>query len=72
MQLIHEYMEGIPQEAPKAGKPERIIEVCACAICKRSNITLLRREETYVCAPCYRRLLSLRALNGKQKGSAEI
>lgn len=72
MQLIHEYMEGIPQEAPKKGKPERIIEVCTCAICQKSNTTLLKREGTYVCAPCYRRLLSLRALHGQQKESAEV
>ena len=52
---VHDYMEGVPQERPKGGKPERVIETCTCAICKT----------------CYRRLLSLRALEKQQEGEKD-
>lgn len=57
----------------KAPKPRRIVERCACAICHNSRVTLLKREGTYVCGPCYRKLLTLRALEKQQqKERAEI
>ena len=48
------------------GKPRRIVEVCACAICRNSRVTLLKREGAYVCGPCYRKLLMLRTLEKQQ------
>ena len=68
---VHDYMEGVPQERPKSGKPERVLESCTCAICKKGNVTLLKREGAYICKTCYRRLLSLRAL-AKQNGAEEL
>ena len=57
----------------KAPKPRRIVERCACAICHSSRVTLLKREGAYVCGPCYRKLLTLRALEKQQqKERAEI
>lgn len=57
----------------KAPKPRRIVERCACAICHSSRVTLLKREGTYVCGPCYRKLLTLRALEKQQqKEQAEL
>ena len=60
------YVEEL--DMPKGGKPHRVVEVCACAICHRSGVTLLKREGTYVCRPCYGRLLDLRKLEEQQKG----
>ena len=68
---VHDYMEGVPQERPKGGKPERVIETCTCAICKKGNVTLLKREGVYICKTCYRRLLSLRALEKQQEGEKD-
>ena len=51
----------------KPAKPRRVVEVCACAICHNSRVTLLKREGTYVCGPCYQKLLTLRALEKQQK-----
>lgn len=56
---------------PKIGKPRRAAEVCTCAICHRSGVTLLKREGTYVCRPCYGRLLDLRKLEEQQKEREE-
>ena len=46
----------------KPAKPRRVVEVCTCAICHRGDVTLLKREGTYVCGPCYQKLLTLRVL----------
>ena len=57
----------------KPAKPRRVVEVCACAICHNSRVTLLKREGTYVCGPCYKKLLTLRALEKQQqKEQAEL
>ena len=53
------------------GKPRRVAEVCACAICRNSRVTLLKREGAYICAPCYKRLLVLRTLNQRRKEQGE-
>ena len=63
----------IPMSIPRGGKPRRVVEVCTCAICHNSRVTLLKREGTYVCGPCYRKLLTLRALEKQQqKEQAEL
>lgn len=62
----------IPMSIPKNRKHRRA-EACACAICHNSRVTLLKREGAYVCRPCYRKLLTLRALEKQQqKEQAEI
>lgn len=62
----------IPADIPKNRKRRRA-EVCACAICHNSRVTLLKREGAYVCRPCYQKLLTLRALEKQQqKERAEI
>jgi len=49
------------------------VEVCCCAICHKSRVTLLKREGTYVCGPCYQKLLTLRVLEKQQqKERAEL
>ena len=63
----------VPADIPKNSKPRRAVEVCACAICHSSRVTLLKREGAYVCRPCYQKLLTLRALEKQQqKERAEI
>ena len=62
-----EVYNDIPADVPKNSKPQRIVEVCACAICHNSRVTLLKREGTYVCGPCYQKLLTLRALEKQQQ-----
>lgn len=63
----------IPMSIPKNSKHRRAVEVCACAICHSSRVTLLKREGAYVCRPCYQKLLTLRALEKQQqKERAEI
>lgn len=62
-----EVYNDIPADVPKNSKPQRIVAVCACAICHNSRVTLLKREGTYVCGPCYQKLLTLRALEKQQK-----
>ena len=57
----------MPMSIPGRGKPRRVVEVCACAICHNSRVTLLKREGAYVCGPCYRKLLTLRALEKQQQ-----
>lgn len=42
--------------------PRRVVEVCACAICHKSRVTLLKREGAYICGPCYQNLLMLRMM----------
>jgi len=68
--------KALPEIKPpkqKREKPRRIVERCACAICHSSRVTLLKREGAYVCGPCYRKLLTLRALEKQQqKERAEI
>ena len=68
-----EVYNDIPADIPKNGKPRRVVEVCACAICHNSRVTLLKREGAYVCGPCYKKLLTLRALEKhQQKERAEL
>jgi len=67
---------ALPEIRPqkqKREKPRRVVEVCACAICHNSRVTLLKREGAYVCGPCYKKLLTLRELEKQQqKEQAEL
>ena len=47
-----------PPELPKNRKTRHIAGMCVCAICKRGDKTLLKRNGAYICQPCYRELLA--------------
>lgn len=62
-----EVYNDIPADVPKNSKHRRVTCLCACAICHNSRVTLLKREGTYVCGPCYQKLLTLRELEKQQQ-----
>lgn len=46
---------------PKTGnRKPRMGVLCACAVCKKSRVTLLKREGDYFCKPCWERITNLR------------
>lgn len=71
--LDMEPYNDVEERTPKNSKPRRVVEVCVCAICHNSRVTLLKREGAYVCRPCYQKLLTLRTLEKQQqKERAEL
>ncbi len=70
---VQELSDAAIKMLSKTKPQERIVEWCACAICHKRNVTLLKREGAYICGPCYKKLLTLRALEKQQqKEQAEI
>jgi len=58
-----ELMKYMPSHYPKkywSGTP------VGCAICKRGNVTLMKREGKRICRACYAEILKTRTLKGDQ------